>query len=265
VSARAESHRLTEVYRSRVATLRSAVTLAARSSWPTIAELDGSSWEVRTSSTLARAQLQGIRLAAGYLTAYLRSESGRARAISFDPGRYTGVSRDGRPLAEALRSPIIGTLGKLKEGSAPSEALAFGLERALRMVAFEVTQTPREALLTAIEADERFSGFQRATKGTCGACLDLSGNGGPRFEVHPNCECVPEPLVRGVPNLYPVPTGVELFAQKSPAEQDAALGPEAAQKVRAGELSLSELAGHSNQHEQQDFITQRPVEAATGD
>jgi hypothetical protein len=55
------------------------------------------------------------------------------------------------------------------------------------------------------------------------------------------------------------PTGTEIFNAKSPAEQDAMLGPKAAEAVRAGEIGLDELVERSPLATQDDYITQKPL------
>lgn len=127
------------------------------------------------------------------------------------------------------------------------------------MVAFEAMQTPRQALIDTIESDNRFKGFQRSVSGTCAACEALQGQGGPHFEVHPGCECSPQPIVRGVPNRFPLPTAAQLFASKTKEQQDEAIGQEAADLIRDGKADLKDFVGHSQQETQPDFLTQRPV------
>jgi hypothetical protein len=55
------------------------------------------------------------------------------------------------------------------------------------------------------------------------------------------------------------PTGTEIFNAKSPAEQDAMLGPKAAEAVRAGEVGLDELVERSPLDTAPDYITQKPL------
>lgn len=213
------------------------------------------------ATTLTRAQVEGVRASAAYLAAFLRSEVGRGATPSIDTRKYAGVTRDGRPLAEALQSPLIGVRAALKDGKPPQVALNLGLIRAKRTVGFETMQAARDALIATVKADDRFSDFQRAVAGTCAACEALSGTGGPHFEVHPNCECVPMPVVRGVRDLFPIPTGIELFKRKTKAEQDAAVGPEAAQLIRDGQADLKDFISHSKTDtDQPDFLTQKPVD-----
>ena len=234
----------------------------ARRRFPHIEALDVSTWPQEMASIVTQGQLEALRAASGYLGAFYASETGKRIIPPQIPRETVGLSRDGRPLVEALASPLIGVKAKLKEGASFGEAITYGLNRGLRMVAFEAQQTPREALIKAVDKDPRFSGFQRATKGTCGACLALSGNGGPYFPVHPGCECVPEPTVAGVSDRFPIPTGTALFASKTPQQQDAALGPDAAEKVRSGQADLKDFVAHSQMAALPDFITQKPVEAA---
>jgi hypothetical protein len=55
------------------------------------------------------------------------------------------------------------------------------------------------------------------------------------------------------------PTGTEIFNAKSPAEQDAMLGPKAAEAVRTGEVGLEELVERSPLDTAPDYITQKPL------
>lgn len=258
-----QSARLTDAYRARKRLIADRVERSAREAWPRIQDLDTTPWPDFMAAEVSRAQVEGIRLTAGYLGAFLRSETGKGTVPVIDSRRYAGQSRDGRPLSEALVSPLIGVRAKLKEGIPASAALAHGLQRALRMVGFEAMQTPRDALLDTISESDQFRGFERDVAGTCAACEALSGTGGPRFEVHPNCECEPSPLITALVNTSPLPTGAALFAAKTKAEQDASIGPEAAELVRGGHAELTDFVSHSPQAEQPDFITQKPVEQVT--
>jgi hypothetical protein len=150
-----------------------------------------------------QAQKDAVGATGAYLSAFLTSEVGhRTRGPILDTRRYSGLSRDGRPLTEALRSPMIGVRLKLKEGATPQEALAYGLNRAKRMVSVDYDHAHRTALLDGLAADERFAGWQRAVTGTCGACagdiaVEVSTNlPSTPLQVHPNCQCVTEPVVR---------------------------------------------------------------------
>jgi hypothetical protein len=254
----AGSLQLTSAYRRRLLSLEAGVGVRARSLWPRIEDFDGTSWPEQIAALVTRAQTESVRASNGYLTALLRTNRKPGR-LTLDTRRYAGVSRDGRPIAEALESALIGTRAALKDGREPQVALSIGLSRGLRMARFETVQAGRDALLDAIDEDERFTGWQRAVAGTCAACMALSGSTGPRFEVHPNCECVPLPTVKGAARVL-LPSGAALFTALSQPEQEAKIGAEPARLVREGEADLKDFVSHSHlETDQPDFITQRPV------
>jgi hypothetical protein len=196
------SLRITEAYRTRLFGLRSQLERRAETLWPTIEGLDDFTWTNKAAAATQNAQREAVALTGAYLTAFLTSEVGtRTRGPILDTRRYSGLSRDGRPLRDALRSPMIGVRFKLKEGATPEEALAYGLHRAKRMVSVDYDHAHRTALLDGLAADERFQGWQRAVTGTCGACagdiaVEVSTNlPSIPLQVHPNCQCVTEPVV----------------------------------------------------------------------
>jgi hypothetical protein len=259
-----QSPRLTNAYRQRIITITDRVERAAVTSWPSIDTLDGTRWPERMAAVVGGAQTEAARAASGYLTAFLSLELGRrVPTVNVDSRRYTGLSRDGRPLVEALHSPVIGVLAALKDRKTPQEALAFGRQRATRMVEVEVMNAARSALTDAIDADDRLEGWERVTRGTCGACLALSGDHGPHFHVHPGCKCVPQPRVKGVADKHPVPSGDALFAAMSKAEQDEQFGQVKAAALRAGVITLADLVDRSElDTDQPDYITETPLHAA---
>jgi hypothetical protein len=57
----------------------------------------------------------------------------------------------------------------------------------------------------------------------------------------------------------PRPTGLERWATMSEDEQNAAVGKEAADKIRAGELTLEDLVARDTIHGER-VITQKPLE-----
>ena len=131
------------------------------------------------------------------------------------------------------------------------------------MVGVDYDHAHRTALLSGIESDDRFSGWRRVTGGTCAACAAKAGTleTGLRFQVHAGCQCVSEPAVSGVVETIARPTGAAIFNAKSQPEQDEMLGPEAAELVRRGELTLQDLAGESEMETGDDFLTQKPLSA----
>lgn len=260
------SAEVTDRYRDRLLAIRESLQAQAKARWPTIDQLDQTKWRSQMAQLVSQRQVEAIRVTSAYLTAFTTLETGKRTLVVVDSSIYAGRSRDGRPLFDALQSAIIGVRAKLKEGASPDEALRFGLERGVRMVGVDFDSAHRTALLTTIDLDRRFDGWQRAVRGTCGACAAVAGHAqhGLSFQVHPGCQCVSEPQVAGVPNTHPRLTGPEIFAAKSPDEQDEMLGPEAAELVRTGAIDLSDLVGHSElDSDQPGFITQRPVGSLT--
>ena len=243
--------------------LRERVQRQARQSFPGVTE-NFDPWAESTAEAVSRAQREAVRATAGYLAALLISETGRrSRPLRIDAEKYAGVSRDGRKLAVSLRSPLIAVRAALSNDIPASEALNIGLVRAERMVGLDFDHAHRTALLEAIDSDDRFDGFQRYTRGTCAGCLAKSAEVGHglMFQVHAGCQCVSMPIVSGVPDTFPIPTGAALFASKTEEEQDEALGPAAADAVRSGEVSLDDLVGHSEMERGPDFLTQAPLGA----
>lgn len=260
------SLRLTEAYRERLLATRQRLQTQAERTWPTIESLDTTDWVDRMATTVAQGQTEAIRVTAAYLAAFLATETGRRSSPpSIDPREFAGRSSDGRPLSEALRSPLIGTLGALKQGLGSAEALRIGLNRATRLVGVDYDQAHRTALLSAIDSDDRFEGWHRVTGGTCAACASKAGTleSGIHFQVHAGCKCVSEPAVAGTTNRFPRPTGIEIFTAYTREQQDEMLGPEAAEKVRSGDIQLADLVEESEMETSDNWITQKPLQAAT--
>ena len=57
-------------------------------------------------------------------------------------------------------------------------------------------------------------------------------------------------------------TGQERFDAMTPAEQDEQFGPEKAEALRDGTISLADLVDHSPLDTAEDFITEKPLNAA---
>lgn len=258
------SLQLTTRYQQRLDTLRQSLERRTRRQWPTLDGLADADWLDRTAAVLAQAQREAVRASAGYLSAYLTSELGRrTQGPRLDSRDYVGLSRDGRVLRESLQSPIIGARAKLKEGASPQEAMRFGLDRAVRQIGVDFDHAHRAALLDGIAADDRFDGWRRAIRGTCGACAAVAGKleHGLSFSVHPGCKCVSEPNVAGLTDQFPRLSGAEVFAQKSTEELDEAVGPATAALLREGRIELADLVEHEElDSDQPGFITQKPID-----
>lgn len=261
------SLRVTELYRQRVFGIRDRLERQAWDRWPTIDD-DFDPWLAATAAATAGAQRDAIRATSGFLAAYLTSELGRrVQPPPLEADRYVGLARDGRPLTRSLNAPLIGLRAGLSAGLPAEEVLRAGLPRAVRQVGVDFDHSHRQALLDGMEADKRIEGWQRAVRGTCGACvgdiaIEVSVNlPSVPLLVHPYCQCVTVPVVTGTRNLVPLPTGQQLFERMSRQEQDDALGPGPAEQVRNGETSLADLVAESEIDTAQNFITQAPVGA----
>ena len=156
-----------------------------------------------------------------------------------------------------MRSPLIGYLAAREKGEESPERV--GIDRAVRQVGMNYDAAHRKALSETIKADKRFSGSARAVRGTCGACAALSGT--PHMSVHPGCQCVEEPTVSGATQLIARPTGMELFNDRSREDQDAMVGPEAAEKLRTGQITMNDLIGESQLDSAPNILTQAPTPA----
>lgn len=212
----------------------------------------------RVNTSIQRAQTAAVRLTAAYLTAYLSSELGRRqRTVSIPSKNYVGRSYGDLPLDEALQKPLISLL--VANGKGEPDPMGTGLKALRANIDLNVKHAGRKALQDATEADVRISGRQRAVAGTCAACEALSGST-IRFEVHPGCECVEAPVVRDVPDRFPIPTGLSLFMAKTKPEQDAAVGIDAADKIRNGEADLTDFVKHERPEGAPGFLIQKPLQ-----
>jgi hypothetical protein len=264
VSASRLSARLTDAYREQVRLTIERTQAVARIAWqhdPRDLDASHEAWLAATLPAVVSGQREVARFSRGYLTAFLSSELG-GRAES--EAEFVGVGNDrgGRPLREALRSPLIVTKVEITRGVSVDRALRYGLKRAEFMVGQAVDHVARETLAKGIRDDDRIVGYVRAVRGTCGACLGAASGrfgAGVPFKVHPNCKCVQEPSVAGVRDRFPRPTGRQIFEAMTAAEQDAAVGPRVAGAVRAGAVSLAALVGRDELATEQNFISQAPT------
>lgn len=232
-----------EAYRARLMDLEQGVSARIRAGWPRVFSGLTEDWAPSTARWLEQFQRTVVRVGNGYLSAYLTAETGkRAFGVEQKPDAYVGLFTDGRPLAEALRSPFVGTLGARADGAEESKALALGEQRALRMGEEAIMGTVNNLTHAAMDEDDRIEGWERATRGTCGACIGSVGvyPSGEPMRRHPNCVCVPAPSVRDFVSRR-LPTAKAAFDRMSGAEQDRAFGPDVAEAVRAGEVGLTDL------------------------
>jgi hypothetical protein len=274
VPASEHSLRLTDHYRARLAVIAGRAVGVARQSWSqmTSEDLDRAfeRWLARVEPATRTAQQMSARTSIAYLTAFLSSELGhRVSVPRVDGLKYIGLSSDGRRLPDALLTALIGTKAAIGDGRNAPEALQIGLDRALRGVGLASWSAARRTLKDGMASDQRIIGWRRVARpGACGACLgSMTGRVQPTehpIEIHPECQCIEEPVVGDVPDRIHRPTGPQLFEGLSSDEQDQRFGAEKAALIRSGEVALADLVATSPMQTEPDFITERPLDQLVG-
>lgn len=97
---------------------------------------------------------------------------------------------------------------------------------------------------STIEAVEGWVWVSAADANTCAACLAMHGTEHPttdELESHPNCRCVPAPLVPGVRVVER--TGAQIIRSMDEAELTRRVGPTRARLLRGGQLTPADLVG----------------------
>jgi hypothetical protein len=150
--------------------------------------------------TVSTLQREAARLSSAYLSSFIASELGepeRPPALSVWDKAFGGGD-----LREGLRSAVIKTKQAIGEGDDPREATNRNRIVLVNDVGLFIDTAARESLRQGMEMDDRIVGYQRALKGTCGAC---AGNVAVEtsvelpsipLRIHPNCQCVTEPVMR---------------------------------------------------------------------
>lgn len=265
------SLRVTDAYRARLAALRLNALRRTGEGWREISidllERSYERWLETTTAALTVVQQQGARASDGYLAAFLTTELGVRAAPRGAADEYAGKSRDGRELAEALAPPLLTVKQRLAQDSDDAgAALRAGLARALRVVVLDTAWAPRQALTDLMASDDRVIGWRRVTSGNaCGACLGAATGAIRKTDsvpdAHAHCRCTAEPVIRGVREHVARPTGADLFASKTPLEQDQLLGADKAELVRSGVITLPDLVAVSPMATEPGHITEAPLAA----
>jgi GNAT superfamily N-acetyltransferase len=162
-------------------------------------DLDGTFPLGQLELTVSTLQREAARLSSAYLSTFIASELGepeRPPALSVWDKAFGGGD-----LREALRSAVIKTKQAIGEGDDPREATNRNRIVLVNDVGLFIDTAARESLRQGMEQDDRIVGYQRALKGTCGAC---AGNVAVEttvelpsipLRIHPNCQCVTEPVM----------------------------------------------------------------------
>lgn len=271
MAANPRSLRLTDRFAVQLAATAGRVQRFAGQRWSFAPDdFDGSyaAWLDQVLPQVAQAQRQNLRLAQGYVSAFLLSETGRrTRLPSVDANEFVGRSRDGRELREAWGSPPIKAKVAIGDGKSVEEASAIARNAANDLVSVDTYHAARGPVAVLLAAVEAVEGYTRVAGGnSCGACLGAADgtvfSSDEVFEMHSNCDCVAEPVVRDVPDTVRRESGQDLFLKLSPGQQNARLGDEAAEAVRSGLVTVGDLVGRSPMKTEPDWLTQKPLSEA---
>lgn len=235
----------TDAYRDSLAAVRASLLPLLVRWWD---DLDGDALDASFTATAASAvalvsvaQTRAAATAPLYLARYLAASGVKSPDRQpLNPRAFAGRCLDGRPLTGPLYAGVVEVKRRIAVGQALPEARAAGLSRVTRAVVTEVADAGRESLAGAMTLERRVNGYRRAVRlPACGRCLVLAGKRAKledAFLRHPRCDCINEPDLGGKR-----PEGDELFGRMTPAEQDHALGKEAAERVRKGDADLSSV------------------------
>lgn len=190
----------------------------------------------------------GQRQAATYsdalLKGFIRLEAGREEEITEPVEDNAGFTTDGRRLTEVLSAIPAKVFLAIKLGRSTQDALAFGRFAASRTAVTEVMDAASQELAHQMKESPSVAGWRWKSRGTCGACLAMD-SGEVRsvaqpLNRHPYCQCVAEPVVRGVRERVKRETGHERFEAFPETKQDDLLGKKAL-LLRAGAIAWDDL------------------------
>jgi hypothetical protein len=267
------SLRLTDAYRDHLLQLRRHLVATAGQRWGRVnledLEATYRAWALFAAAALTAGQRAGARATDTYFSAYMEAELGRPAAIAaVDGDELVGRGRDGRGLAEVLAPPLITVRQALKQGTSVNRALQMGQARATRILAVELTATPRVVLDRKIAGTARVVGWRRvASANACGACLGAATGAihesAIPLRVHGFCRCIKEAVVAGVDERHPRPTARETWASMTKREQNALFagrgGADKAELIRSGRVDLEDLVHHQPMATVADEITEAPL------
>lgn len=221
---------------------------------------------------VALGQQQAQALAVGFVTQYVESQASRAFRPEPAAAALAGRAPAGDDLSRAMASAVGVTWLSLRQGRPPGEALGLGRLYAGRLAGRAVAvAADRELEHQAERSRGLMVGWEWVTTGgeTCVACLaEQDGRTRPWSEGigrHNGCECIQSPVLAGVGDAAPRPTGDELFRAMSPerqAEVFKGAGEDKAELVRAGDASLRDFIARERTPGGR-IVTEAPLPAAT--
>jgi len=262
------SRAVTGVYRVELMKIRDATTASAARLWAAVDPTDIDASLVAPlaaiDALLSAAQGRAVVLADLYLQTYMTSELGQVvEPYGLDPAAYAGHTRDGRRTSDVLALASVSMKLAMAAGVSLAAVSAAGLARTARTVRTESVDAARTAQQTAMNADDRIDGSQRATSGEpCAACLGLAGahipDGEDAWPIHGSCACTAEPITKGRPNLFGPATGVALVAAMGAATAARVYGEQTAEYVDQGG-DLQALVEVQDSHKWGDVLFAAPA------
>ncbi len=229
-------------------------------------------FSVFASARVASEQGSAVETAATDAQSLVRASLGRGQAsaaVSFGAldteavAALVGNAGDGSPLrllfdkiAPQMATKIADELVAGVVENAPARVIAarireqsgIGLARSLTISRTETIRAYREISNQTYQANaDVLEGWYWQASiysgRTCLICTLMHGRVFPlsvRLQSHPNCRCVPVPLVKGAPRPE---TGIEWFTKQEAGLQKSVLGIAKFEAFKSGELELSELVG----------------------
>lgn len=153
----------------------------------------------RTADNLEALHAIALEQAAGYIAA-AGAEAG-APVAATAPRSLEDEDPFGRPIGELLGPVASKVYLALSQGMTLDEALEVGRHATSSIAESFVRDASRSALSSSFERSDAIVGFRWVSRGTCGACMgaDTGEDLPPGFSlnVHPNCQCIAEPVFEG--------------------------------------------------------------------
>lgn len=266
--ANRRSLEITNLYGRRVRALSRNLSDRLGARWRLTGDFDAeyARWLAFAVPATTAAQALAVQLTAGYLGAFQSSEARRfTPPPRLNGDRIVGRTRDGRPLAESLNSPLVNAKLAVGEGKTTQEASKIAFDVASRSIRFDTEEAARLVMSEHLRQNDNVIGYRRVSGGesTCGGCLAAESGDvllpTEDFASHPGCDCVAEPVYGDVDDLFRHPTGQQKYDRLSPEEKIEAVGLDASQLLDSGDIRLAQLEGRFETELGPNFLVERPL------
>lgn len=197
---------LTDRYRAALATTRRRSVAVAAVMWQqvqTASEQAEDEFVAALLPSILGAQQHAVILTDAYLSAFVSIEGRQpVRPKGLAVASLIGAgARGGTSLDVVYRRPFGVARGALADGLSFVDAMTRGFDRVAQTAGTDITLAARGAQTDWMDGDERLTGWQRVTGGTCCAlCAEAAAKTyrtGDLMPIHPGCGCVAEPVVLG--------------------------------------------------------------------